>query len=473
MADAPVTECSNCKRLEARVAQLEALVLKLQARLEALEAENARLRKNSSNSHKPPSSDIVKPPLPSAPDGQKRKIGGQPGHERHDRAPYEPVEIDRTVEFTLDRCPVHGGPLKPSGAPPRIIQQVDLVDKPVVVTEYRALAYWCAHCKAIHYAPFPKDVVACGLVGPRLTALVAFLKGGAHASYSTIQNLFRDVLLLPLSTGQIAKLISKTRRALDPVYAELRAALPGAKRLNVDETGHAERKKGFWTWGFRARRFTLFKIDESRGSGVLVGMLGRKFRGVIGCDYFSAYRKYMSETGAAVQFCWAHLIRDVKFLLTLPSRTTRRYGRRLLAEIRAMFKVIHRRAEMTAAGYRRALGRMRRRVMAAALHSTWTAEAYALAERFRGHASSYFRFIETPGVDPTNNAAERALRFVVIDRRITQGTRGPAGRQWCERIWTAAATCAQQGRSLHQFLVHAIQALFSGSPAPSLLTISS
>jgi thiol-disulfide isomerase/thioredoxin len=470
MADAPNTECPNCKRLLAIIEQLHA---DYGRRIAELEARIARLEKNSSNSHKPPSSDIVKPLPPPAPDGSKRKIGGQPGHERHDRAPYQPDEIDRAVEFTLDRCPVHGGPLKPSSAPPRVLQQVDLVDKPVVVTEYRAPAYWCPTCETIHYAPLPKDVVACGLAGPRLTALIAWLKGGAHASYSTIQNLFRDVLLLPLSTGQIAKLISKTRRALDPVYAELRAALPGEKRLNVDETGHKERRKGFWTWGFRGRKFTVFRIDASRGSEVLIDALGRKYAGVIGCDYFSAYRKYHGDTGAAMQFCWAHLIRDVKFLLALPSRTTRRYGQRLLAEIRAMFRVIHRRAEMTAAGYRRALGRMRRRVMAAALHPTWTAEVCAMAERFRKHAASYFRFIGTPGVDPTNNAAEQALRFVVIDRRITQGTRGPAGRAWCERIWSAAATCAQQGRSLHQLLVQAIQSLFSGLPAPSLLSIPS
>ena len=450
------------------MAQLEALVLRLQARMEVLEAENARLRKNSSNSHKPPSSDIVKPPAAPPSDGSKRKIGGQPGHARRERAPYPPDEIDRAVEFTMERCPVHGGRLQPSSEPPRVVQQVDLVDKPVIVTEYRALAYWCPDCRTLHYAPLPPEVVACGLVGPRLMALIAYLKGGAHASYATLQNLLRDVLRLPLSTGQIAKVIAKARRALDPSYEELRRSLPAQKRLNIDETGHKECGKGFWTWAFRASRFTLFKIDESRGSGVLHGMLGRNFRGAIGCDYFSAYRKYIDETGVAAQFCLAHLIRDVKFLLALPSSTTRRYGRRLLEALRNLFRVIHRRAEMATARFHRALECAHRGVLAAALHPTWTPEAAALAERFRERGEAYFQFITTPGLEPTNNLAEQALRYVVIDRRITQGTRGPAGRAWCERIWTAAATCAQQGRSLFNFLCQAIHANVSGRPAPSL-----
>ncbi|NLX57885.1 MAG: transposase [Phycisphaerae bacterium] len=82
---------------------------------------------------------------------------------------------------------------------------------------------------------------------------------------------------------------------------------------------------------------------------------------------------------------------------------------------------------------------------------------------------AYFRFVTTPGAEPTNNLAEQALRFVVIDRRMTQGTRGEAGRQWCERFWTVRATCAQQGRSVFDSLHAAVTAHFAGQPAPSLL----
>ena len=74
-----------------------------------------------------------------------------------------------------------------------------------------------------------------------------------------------------------------------------------------------------------------------------------------------------------------------------------------------------------------------------------------------------------PGVEPTNNLAEQAIRFVVIDRLITQGTRSEAGNRWCERIWTVIATCSQQGRSVFAYLEAAVTAWFDGTEAPSLL----
>ena len=441
---------------------------KLEVRIEALEAQNARLRKDSSNSHKPPSSDIVKPPRPAPRRGKKRKRGGQPGHSRHERPSFLPHEIDEIRNYALDRCPDCGGVLKPGSAPPGVVQQVELVQKPVIVTEHRAPTYWCPHCQKLHRAPLPDGVRAAGLVGPRLTALVAWLKGGAHASYTTIQTLLRDVLEVRLSRGQLVRLVQKARGALQPAYAELRAALPLTGRVIVAETVHKERGKNLWTWVFRAPQYCLFRIDRSRGSKVLVEMLGKEFDGVLGCDYFSAYRKYMGDLSVQVQFCLAHLVRDVKFLTTLEG-STRKYGERMLEGLRKLFRVIHRRDRMPPERFQAALERERKNIMHAARHPPHTREARNMAQRFRRHGESYFRFITTPGVEPTNNLAEQALRFVVIDRRITQGTRGEAGRAWCERVWTAGATCRQQGRSLYEFLCRALDAHFNAHPAPSLL----
>ena len=92
-----------------------------------------------------------------------------------------------------------------------------------------------------------------------------------------------------------------------------------------------------------------------------------------------------------------------------------------------------------------------------------------LAKRFEKHGESYFRFITTPGVEPTNNLAEQAIRFVVIDRLITQGTRSEKGNRWCERIWTVIATCTQQGRSVFEYLEAAVGAWFADTEPPMLL----
>jgi transposase len=98
-----------------------------------------------------------------------------------------------------------------------------------------------------------------------------------------------------------------------------------------------------------------------------------------------------------------------------------------------------------------------------------TPAAARLAKRLARYGESYFRFVTTPGIEPTNNVVEQAIRFVVIDRHITQGTRGPTGQRWCERIWTVLATCVQSGRSVWAFLQAAVEAAWQGEAAPSLL----
>jgi transposase len=443
---------------------------------EELKRQLAAARKDSSTSSKPPSSDLVKPPKPPRKDGKKRQRGGQPGHEQHLRAPFPPEAIDNVVTYPLACCPDCGGVLRPFKHLADVLQQVEITETPTTVTEHRVLGYWCPHCGKYHSDALPEAVKKAGLFGPRLTALVAFMKGVCHASFSTIRKFLRDVVGVDISRGYLAKLIAKVSASLAQSYAELFERLPGEAVLNVDETGHKENREKFWTWCFRAQCYTLFRIDKSRGAQVLIEVLGTEFNGVLGCDYFSAYRKYMRQCNVLVQFCMAHLIRDVKFLLTLPGREDQAYGRRLRDALRELFAVIHRRDQpsvgtrMTAAGFQQALEAARRQVLLAGMTRVPdTKHARNLAKRFRRHGAAYFRFITTPGIEPTNNLAEQAMRFVVIDRRITQGTRSEKGRRWCERIWTVIATCAQQGRVGFQFLLDSVQAHLSGDSPPSLL----
>jgi transposase len=300
---------------------------------------------------------------------------------------------------------------------------------------------------------------------------VAFLKGACHASFSTIRKFLRDVAGLTMSRGQLAKLVRKVRTSLQGTYDALLAALPGEACLNVDETGHPDQGDRLWTWCFRASLYTVFRIDPSRGSDVLQEVLGREFDGLLGCDYFSAYRKYMKDFGIKVQFCLAHVIRDVKFLVEHPKAANRRYGKMLLEHLRKLFGVIHRRDTFASeASFRRTLAAARNDLVAdAVMEMANTREAANLAERFFQHVDSYFRFITEPDIEPTNKVAERAIRFVAIHRRLTQGTRGEAGQHWCERIGTVIATCGQQGRSVFSFLCQAVAAHFQGRPAPRLL----
>jgi transposase len=456
------------------VAELEKQLAAALARIEQLEKELASARKNSSTSSKPPSSDIVKPPRPAPAGGKRRKRrrGGQPGHEKHTRPLFPPEQVDHAWVYEWPELE-----LRPEWQPLdefRVVQQVDLVEKLFEVTEHRARLYRSQITGEVVAATLPQDVRLAGLVGPRLTALLAFQKGACHMSYTSIQTFLGDVLSLPLSTGQIAKIVQKATVALGPSHAELEAALPGQSMINIDETGHPENGKKLWTWGFHvpgSRGFTWFHIDPSRSTEVLYEFLGETFSGVIGCDYYSVYRKFLNETDAVVQFCWAHLIRDVKFLTTLSDPVTRRYGQKLLTKIKCLFRIWHRRDQMPQDKWERAAQRAADAVRKRARRAPPRTEAQNIAQRFRDYPTSYFTFFKLPGVEPTNNSMEQRMRFVAIDRKITQGTRSERGRRWCERMWTVLATCVQQGRSAFQFLYQSIVAHFSGHAPPPLLAI--
>jgi transposase len=471
MVEAAATPCAECRRLQAQLEEQRGQLEALQATVTRLEQQLAAARKNSSTSSKPPSSDLVKPPPPPPPGQARRKRGGQPGHPKHQRALFPPEALTSPPHcHTLDRCPACGGALQPADLAPRVVQQLDIRAVPLSVEEHRAPPYWCEHCGAFHYAALPAAVARGGLVGPRLSTLIAYLKGFCHASFSTIRKFLRDVVGLSISRGQLAKVIAKVSAALEAPYEELLRDLPGQGRLNVDETGHKDSGQRLWTWCFRAGLYTLFRIDPTRSAEVLLDVLGEEFDGVLGCDHFSAYRRYMRECGVEVQFCLAHLIRDVKYLLTLPDRRAQAYGERLRGALRDLFGVIHRRELLAPKAFARQLKEARDRVLRQGTRDVPPSRhAQTMARRLSQYGASYFTFVTTPGVEPTNNLAEQAIRFVVIDRHLTQGTRGAKGQRWCERIWTVLATCAQQGRSLFEYLSRAVEAHFHGEEAPSLL----
>src|SRR5437588_2776488 len=171
--------CPKCARLLRENEELR-------ARVRQLEEQLAEARKDSTTSAKPPSSDIVKPPKPAPdPNAPKRSIGGQPGHTPHFRDSFPPEQLTATTVHRLAHCPDCGQPLEPTEQPPRIIQQIDLQLMTYTIEEHQSHTSWCPHCRKACAAPFPGHIAKGGLLGPQLTALVAYLKGVCHASFST------------------------------------------------------------------------------------------------------------------------------------------------------------------------------------------------------------------------------------------------------------------------------------------------
>jgi len=456
--------------LEAENARLRGRLAEMETKLAAALDEIARLKRNSRTSSKPPSSDIVKPPKSDAvgggKSGKKRKAGGQPGHPRHTRTPFAAEQVDAAYEYDWADAGDAWQPLDDF----YVLQQVELRENPLIVTEHRFRRYRHRATGKVVTAPVPGDLRRQGLIGPRLRATTAWLKGQGHMAYRPMQAFYRDVLGLNLSTGQLAKIIRQCGQALAEPYADLRTKLRSEPVTNVDETGHPQHGQAGngrggnvrgWLWCVVGEGLTVFKIAASRGSQVLDQLLGSAYRGVVASDFFSAYRKFVAEGEARAAYCWAHLIRDIRYLTTLSDKVIVNWARKLLGEAKKLFKAYHTRGERAQRNARDAiLQRVRR--------TPPRTQAQTLARRIKTHADAYFRFLDDERIEPTNNKAERALRHAVIDRRITQGTRGETGSRWLERFWSIRETCRQQNRPLFDYLVDAITRHSAGQPVPRL-----
>jgi transposase len=462
---------------------VEELLKKALDEIIILKAENAQLRqenallrealaiqkKNSRNSSKPPSSDIVKPPKEQRKKG-KRKIGAQKGHEQHWRQPFQATQVDATVRLSLKACPGCGGELQIVEGEVKKHQQVELLEKPFLVTEYEQSRYWCAHCQCHHEAEVPLAVRRAGLFGPNLLALAAYLKGRCHMSYQTMQHFFAEAFGLKVSTGFLAKQVCKASKALKLPYDHLVEQLPKAKHLHSDETMGKENGRNRWIWCFRGQDFTVFHIDPLRSSVVLEKLLGKDYAGTISSDFHSMYKKFKGMSNARLQLCWAHLIREVKFLAEHADKEVSTYGKNLLQEIHKMFSTYHRRGRLKSGNYWLSMMRSCKEMILATALGRVPAHrmAQTLSSRFKDWPEEYFRFIDED-LPPTNNLCEQSIRPVVIDRKITQGTRSDWGNRWSERIWTVLATCKQREVNVLSFVRSCVGAFLQGYSPPLLL----
>jgi len=468
------------KLLREQVRSLEKIIKLLQEKQHLLKKENkllneqiaklkekiARLEKNSNNSSRPPSSDIVKP-LKARQLGKKRKRGGQRSHRKFSRQPFEPEQVDEVIEYEFNDKDAEG--LKPLDEW-FVIQQVELPEKMYRVIEHRARKYLNPVTTKIHIAPIPDEIRKGGLLSADITAAVAFMKGGCHMSYTTVQQFFKQSMKLDISRGMLCKAAQKVSQSLQPAYEQLAERLPHESQVGIDETGHHDDGKLHWTWCFDTPDYSLFGIDASRGSKVLEKTLGRDFAGIICADYWGAYRKYARLFDVQVQYCMAHLIREIRFLAEHSIIKLSRWGHDLLEWLKKLFKTLHRRDKLTTKGFIRSMGKIKKGFLSRMRRAPNHPLAKRLARRFRGKAAeAYFRFLTEPAVEPTNNGTERQIRSVVIDRRITQGTRGQSGMRWCERIWTILATCKKQERNVFEFIHESVIAHWSKQKYPSLI----
>jgi transposase len=456
------------RALQQQVAAFQIQVQTFQAQVTELEV---RLHQHSGNSSRPPSSDPPSAPKRPARPPRGRRRGGQPGHPGHFRPPVPPEQVDQVIVHPPAACPHCQAELPPDLPPvgaPRTQQVWELPPVRPLVTEHRFPTVTCPHCPHLVSAPAPPDVPP-GAFGPYLTALVGLLQGRYRLSARECAALLGEVLGVPLGLGSVPALCQQVSGALTAPYQEAAALLPAQPVANVDETGWKQAGQRRWLWGAVTATVTLFRVAPQRNTAALQALLGPGFRGVIGSDRYKAYAPWPLEKR---QLCWAHLLRDVRAFADRAGPGGE-WGTTGLGHIQELFAAWPAfRAGLTdRAGLQAALAPVQAAVRAwlrAGLGLALPAAAqFSRALLTRDAALWTFAYVE--GVEPTNNAAERALRPAVLWRKGCFGAVSDAGNEFVARVLTVIATCRQQGRHLWTFLGDAVQAYWAKRSAPRLV----
>lgn len=467
--------CPNCARLQKRVTELEALVAELQvlvaeqnAKIEAL---TARLNQNSSNSSKPPSSDVPwqKPASTRPPTG--RKPGGQPGHPGHCHVRLPAERVNRVVHYVPRVCehchaplPQQAGPNDPS---PIWHQVTELPPALVEITEYQGQARTCPCCGHRTRAPIPPEIKA-HTVGPNLAATLSYLSGRCHDSKRNIREIAETIFGVSLSLGTVAKLEQEMSAALEEPHAQARAAVQAAAIKNVDETGWAKGGKLCWLWVAATASVGVFQIHAKRSKDGLKALLG-EITGILGSDRFGAYAHLPLS---ARQICWAHLKRDFQRLIDLGAATQPlgRAGRRVAKAVFGVWK------DFKDGRIDRATLQTRLLPLRIRFHKTLRCESVGTDKKTRRFCrrllkvyDALWTFAAIEGVEPTNNHAERMVRPAVLWRKACFGNHSLAGCRFTERILTAVQTLHLQKRPVLDYLRRALAAHRAGAPAPPLL----
>ena len=287
----------------------------------------------------------------------------------------------------------------------------------------------------------------------------------------------RGALQIPISLGSTQAAWEEASAAVAAPYAELQAALPQEPVLNADETGHRTNGDKRWLWTFVARTFVFYRIAASRGSDVVKALLGPSFAGVLGSDRLPTYLTY---TASQRQFCWAHLTRNLLSALDLAQTpSAKRFCREALALDRRLFRLWRRfRGDPTARGAPLTRDELITKVLPIEKRIFALGERHLdapnkdvrnLAAAFFVHNQHLFTFVHEEGVEPTNNAAERALRTAVQWRKIMFGNRSDAGERAVERLLAVTRTCQLQQINALAYLTAAVAAHRRHQKVASLL----
>lgn len=423
---------------EKRIAELEARIAKLEGDNLALHKENKELKARLQayeNAHTPPSlSKKKRPPRQSS-----GKLGAPLGHPKYERSVPEPT---KTVEHKAKNCPHCKYKLKkPFRIERRVIEEIP-EPQPIEVTEHLIYYYKCSHCDK---EVVPKHNLPKGGFGYNLETNVTLLKYDDRLTLIKAAKAIERQYGIRITDVGILKITNRAAKKLAPEYWKQILLLRASKVVYVDETEIKVNGKAYWLWAFVGLQQTIFVIRKSRAKKVIEEILGKNFFGTITCDGWTAYTQYSNN----LQRCWAHMLREAKELLEKYKEFEVFYN-----NLKKMYAQVKRvRAKQPPPKKRLQLKEKLEERMKHMLDAMDSHKHFAkFATKLRNGLPYWFTCIVKLWVEPTNNIAERALRELIVQRKIIGSLRAEQGAETMAIVHSMLATWKQQNQPTFQTL---------------------
>lgn len=429
--------------LEQRIERLETTVALLVKRIEELES---RLNQNSQNSSKPPSSD---PPF-QRPERERRKSkrrrGGQKGHKGHRQQMLRPTEV-----LTIEPSPCACGCTRRRVGSLRAFYTHQWIELPEIQMQVKHVVLkkgQCSSCGRWIKAQLPQAYQTG--YGPRFSALVAELSGIQGISRKAVEEFIQNVFAVPISTGAIQKVIDRVSEALAPVHAAIGASVRRAAVNHVDETSWQEAGTLKWLWTMTNALSAYFMVHSHRSRKAFEALI-ENWRGILVSDNYGVYRNWVNKR----QECLAHLIRKASGLAERTDESCRRFGEQLKAALQQLCAFAH-----APPGKKKWTDFYTRLMLLLWFFEGAEDDAGRLSREILREIDTLWVFLDEAGVEPTNNRAERALRFAVLWRKRSNGTQSEKGNRWVERLLSFRQTCRLRAQATFPLLVDTVKAYF-------------
>jgi transposase len=430
-------------QLQTQMAQFQSQIEQLQHQVETLQG---RVAQTSQTSSKPPSSDspFNKPKRQRKTSTSKR--GGQKGHRGNGPTILSPTEV-HLIE--PGPCPCGAGNVI-SLSPYHTHQVIELPPIEMEIHHFVLQQGHCQGCGRQRKAQVPSPYQAG--YGPRLSALIGELAGVHRTSWRLIQDFCHSVCNIPISLGAVQKVINRVSQAIVPHYEAIATLAHQAPVGYIDETPWYCQNALQWLWIMATDTVTYYRIDPHRSTEAFVALID-DWQGVLVSDGYGVYQDWVNQR----QTCLAHLIRTARGLSQRRDPAIAACGNVALRELQRLCHMAHEpptggQWQAWYARFCRLLDRYQERAD----------DAGRLARRLVREMTSLWVFLREHIVEPTNNRAERGLRFGVMWRKTSHGTDSEQGNRWVERSLSLRHTCRQMGQSTFGILVDAVTSLFQG-----------